>query len=117
MQLRCCLGWVHNGLTVEDGCVSCVAPDAVHTAVVCLPVGAVADMWPNRESADEEPDWVRNERRQFESYRDKNGDGRMDREEVQEWILPENFDHSTAESKHLIFETDSNKVGTGRQVT
>lgn len=34
----------------------------------------------------------------------------MDREEVGEWILPSEFDHSLAESKHLIHETDANNV-------
>ena len=33
-------------------------------------------------SDEEEPDWVKNEREQFENYRDKNKDGHMDAEEV-----------------------------------
>ena len=31
---------------------------------------------------EEEPDWVKNEREQFENFRDKNKDGHMDAEEV-----------------------------------
>lgn len=73
---------------------------------------SVADMWPNRENAEEEPEWVKSERKQFVNYRDKNKDGRLDKTEVKDWILPENFNHAQAESKHLIFETDVDKVCT-----
>lgn len=38
-------------------------------------------MYPGGEG-DAEPDWVRNEREQFKQYRDKDGDGYMDKEEV-----------------------------------
>ena len=69
-------------------------------------------MWPNRENADEEPEWVKNERKQFGAYRDKNKDEKLDSAEVKDWIMPENFDHARAESKHLIFETDGDKVCT-----
>lgn len=31
---------------------------------------------------EEEPEWVKNEREQFSTYRDKDGDGYMDAEEV-----------------------------------
>jgi hypothetical protein len=34
----------------------------------------------------------------------------MDREEVANWILPNDFDHTLNEAKHLIFEADENKV-------
>ena len=68
----------------------------------------IGDMWPNKDS--EEPDWVKTEREQFGSYRDKNGDGKMDSEEVKHWILPPNYDHSEAEAKHLIIESDLNQV-------
>ncbi|KAK7098370.1 calumenin-like isoform X2 [Littorina saxatilis] len=71
----------------------------------------IADMWPNRENAEEEPEWVKSERKQFVDYRDKNKDGKLDRHEVKEWIIPEDFDHAKAESRHLIFETDSDKDG------
>jgi hypothetical protein len=75
-------------------------------------VHGTADIWPNRENADEEPEWVKNERKQFQQYRDKNKDGSLDKAEVKDWILPENFDHARAESKHLIFEGDDDKVCT-----
>lgn len=39
------------------------------------------DMY-KKEDGEEVPEWVRNEQEQFSSYRDKNGDGFMDNEEV-----------------------------------
>jgi len=71
----------------------------------------LGDMWPdaNKEGA-EEPDWVKTEREQFSMYRDKNKDGFMDREEVKDWIIPDDYDHADAEAKHLIYESDGNRV-------
>ncbi|XP_046488207.1 calumenin [Neodiprion pinetum] len=65
----------------------------------------IGDMY--RGGADEEePEWVKNEREQFSTYRDKDGDGFMDVEEVKNWIIPADFDHAEAESRHLIYEAD-----------
>ncbi|VDI68875.1 calumenin-like isoform X2 [Mytilus galloprovincialis] len=69
----------------------------------------IGDMWPNKDG--EEPEWVKSEREQFNTYRDKNSDGKMDHEEVKDWIIPPDYDHTDAESKHLIYESDTNKDG------
>lgn len=61
-------------------------------------------------SEEDEPDWVKTEKEQFSAYRDKNNDGFMDKDEVKDWILPSDYDHSEAESKHLIHEADDDKV-------
>lgn len=58
------------------------------------------------QEGDEEPDWVQNEKFQFNSYRDKNGNGVLDENEVKNWILPDDFDHADAEARHLIYEAD-----------
>ncbi|KAL1506394.1 hypothetical protein ABEB36_005765 [Hypothenemus hampei] len=65
----------------------------------------VGDMYKSEEG-DEEPEWVKSEKEQFTIYRDKNGDGFMDEDEVKHWILPEDFDHAEAEARHLIYEAD-----------
>ena len=69
-------------------------------------------MWPRSEADkdEEEPDWIKTEREQFQNFRDKNKDGKMDRQEVKHWIIPDDYDHSNAEAKHLIFEADASKV-------
>lgn len=66
----------------------------------------IGDMYRGEED-EIEPDWVKNEREQFTTYRDKDGDGYMDTEEVKNWILPPDFDHAEAEARHLIYEADS----------
>ncbi|XP_067654340.1 calumenin-B-like isoform X4 [Haliotis asinina] len=71
----------------------------------------IGDMWPDKDKGEEEPEWVKSEREQFNTYRDKNKDGKMDGEEVREWILPTDYDHSRAETKHLIHEADADKDG------
>ncbi|CAC5409695.1 unnamed protein product [Mytilus coruscus] len=35
----------------------------------------------------------------------------MDHEEVKDWIIPPDYDHTDAEAKHLIYESDTNKDG------
>jgi len=34
----------------------------------------------------------------------------MDATEVQHWIMPDDYDHAIAESKHLIHEADDDRV-------
>ena len=70
-----------------------------------------ADIYPSGISATgQEPEWVQAEREQYKAHRDKNGDGVLDREEVANWILPADHDHTLSEAKHLIYEADENKV-------
>ena len=44
----------------------------------------------------------------FAMERDKDGDGFMSFEEVKQWIIPDDFDHSLGEAKHLIAKADAN---------
>lgn len=55
-----------------------------------------------------EPDWVTQEKTLFGTERDKDGDGFMSFEEVKRWIVPDDFDHSLGEARHLIVQADVN---------
>ncbi|XP_014479381.1 PREDICTED: calumenin-B [Dinoponera quadriceps] len=66
----------------------------------------IGDMYKGNEG-EEEPEWVKNEKEQFSSYRDKDGDGFLNADEVKTWIIPAEFDHAEAESRHLIYEADT----------
>ena len=83
-----------------------------HSLTVSFTLGifAAGDMWPNHDNEDE-PDWVATEREQFGSFRDKDKDGKMDQEEVRQWIIPDDYDHVQAEMRHLFFESDVDRVG------
>lgn len=70
----------------------------------------IGDMYA-AEDGDEEPEWVETERQQFSEFRDKNHDGKMDKEETLDWILPSDYDHAEAEAQHLLHESDANKDG------
>ncbi|XP_078286821.1 reticulocalbin-3 isoform X2 [Rhinoraja longicauda] len=70
----------------------------------------IGDMY-TAEEGEQEPDWVKNEQEQFKQYRDINKDGKMDMSEVERWILPNDYDHSMAEAKHLIHESDKDQDG------
>lgn len=70
----------------------------------------IGDMYAPQDGK-EEPEWVKSEQQQFVEFRDKNGDGKMDREETMEWILPVDYDHAEAEAKHLLHQADTNKDG------
>ncbi|KAF9794017.1 hypothetical protein SFRURICE_015186 [Spodoptera frugiperda] len=68
----------------------------------------IGDMYKPEDGEDEdEPDWVKQEREQFNGYRDTNKDGFMDENEVKDWIAPPEFDHAEAEARHLVFEADT----------
>ena len=66
----------------------------------------IGDMYREGEEGSEEPDWGLQERNNFQEFRDRDGDGFMDMEEVRAWIVPPDYDHSEAEAKHLVFEAD-----------
>ncbi|XP_040199135.1 calumenin isoform X3 [Rana temporaria] len=70
----------------------------------------IGDMY-NHDNEADEPDWVKTEREQFLEFRDKNRDGKMDKEETKDWILPSDYDHAEAEARHLVYESDQNKDG------
>lgn len=76
------------------------------TVAPCL----AGDMYSHDGDTDE-PEWVKTEREQFVEFRDKNRDGKMDKEETKDWILPSDYDHAEAEARHLVYESDQNKVG------
>lgn len=67
----------------------------------------IGDMYTPADQGEEEPEWIKSEREVFAKFRDTNGDGFLDREEVRAWIVPKDFDHAETESKHLIFEADN----------
>lgn len=58
-----------------------------------------------------EPDWVQSEREMFKEHRDKNADGKLDKDEMRDWIMPVGFDHADAEAKHLVASADDDKDG------
>jgi len=68
----------------------------------------IGDMYRGDGEESSEPDWVKAEREAFNEHRDENGDGFMDSDEVRKWILPADYDHTEAEAKHLIYESDTN---------
>uniref|UniRef100_A0A8V0X200 Reticulocalbin-3 n=1 Tax=Gallus gallus TaxID=9031 RepID=A0A8V0X200_CHICK len=70
----------------------------------------IGDMYSHDGEA-EEPEWVKTEREQFVEFRDKNRDGKMDPRETRDWILPADYDHAEAEARHLVYESDRDKVG------
>ena len=50
------------------------------------------------------------DREEFKNHLDKNGDGKLDREDIKAWIIPDDYDHVDEETKHLIRESDVNEV-------
>ncbi|KAI9587901.1 calumenin [Glossina fuscipes] len=67
----------------------------------------IGDMYRAAEPNEEEPEWVTSERDTFIKFRDVDGDGFLDREEVRAWVVPKDFDHAESEAMHLIFEADA----------
>lgn len=66
----------------------------------------IGDMYTSPEEGEEEPEWITSERETFAKFRDIDGDGFLNREEVRTWIVPNDFDHAESEAKHLVYEAD-----------
>ena len=67
-------------------------------------------MWIEEEDG-AEPEWVEEERKQFQMFRDKDNSGFLEDDEVRDWILPSEYDHAEGEARHLIESADSDKSG------
>lgn len=60
----------------------------------------------------DEPEWVTEERKKFKEAYDKDNDGKLNKEEVKLWVLPETeFAMAQEEAKHLVTSADENKDG------
>lgn len=66
----------------------------------------IGDMYRASEPEEEEPEWVTSEREAFNKFRDTDGDGFLNRDEVRQWVVPKDFDHAESEAQHLVFEAD-----------
>lgn len=66
----------------------------------------------SEEEGAETPEWVSEETKRFHEEYDKNKDGKLDKSEVKEWILPET-DHIMAaeEARHLVSSADDDGDG------
>jgi len=71
----------------------------------------INDMYHPTIKPDEEPDWIKEERTHFKKIRDSDGDGYMDLNEVKNWLMPQEYDHTEAEAEHLIIECDEDENG------
>ena len=69
-----------------------------------------ADDLHNPDNDENFPDWMETERQVFVNSRDKNKDGKLDKHETMEWILAPDLSYADAEAKHLLTESDANKV-------
>lgn len=59
---------------------------------------------------EEGEDWMKEEEDEFRSELDKNGDGILDRQEIAQWLVPDDYDHIDEETKHLFEEADHDQV-------
>lgn len=71
----------------------------------------IRDMWDSTENSNAtEPEWLQTERDNFRKYRDLDHDGKMNRREVELWLMPIDYDKIQAETAHLFREADQNQV-------
>ena len=58
----------------------------------------------------DEPDWVEDEKANFDMVLDKNTDGKLDEKEVREWLVPDTETTNQVEMRHLFMSADTNRV-------
>jgi len=72
----------------------------------------IADILADEEDENvNKPEWIETEKKQFLSHRDKDGDGKVDIDELREWLNPGGVAPALAEAKHLIRLSDTDKDG------
>ena len=64
----------------------------------------------NGEEVKGSVEWMVQEKRRFEENFDKNGDGELNRKEVQAWIAYFEGKYKDEETNHLLKQADANKV-------
>ena len=55
-------------------------------------------------------EWILVEEERFTDY-DKDKDGKLDKDEIRAWVLPDNSEAATEEAEHLIEKADGVDVG------
>lgn len=71
----------------------------------------LGDMWDSTANVNSsEPEWIQTERENFRKYRDLDHDGKLNRREVELWLMPIDYDNIQAETLHLFREADQNQV-------
>lgn len=67
-------------------------------------------MMVDEEMLNEERDWAEEERVEFEENLDKDRDGRLDYQEIKDWLVPNETTFFEEEAKHLLLHADTDKV-------
>ncbi|CAB1444941.1 unnamed protein product [Pleuronectes platessa] len=57
------------------------------------------------------PEGAETERQHFLDKKDKNKDGKLDKQETSDWLFRPDLSYSDAEAKHLVTESDTDKDG------
>ena len=73
-------------------------------------LATIGDFYDEEDGSTEEPEWVADEKDNFNNVLDKNGDGRLDNAEVGQWVLPRDLEYVADEAKHLLSSADENQV-------
>ena len=73
-------------------------------------LATIGDFYDEEDGSTEEPEWVADEKDNFNNVLDKDGDGRLDNAEVGQWVLPRDLEYVADEAKHLLSSADENQV-------
>jgi len=90
----------------------------VSASAVCIGHESVVDCTDDLANEDDDEDdddenemgWTPEDEEEFNTELDKDGDGKLNRNEIYDWLVPKDFDHIVDESNHLFDEADEDKV-------
>ena len=66
------------------------------------------------EKPDKTPEWLLEEKGDFEEHLDKDGDNILNTDEIREWVAPSEGKFREEEVTHLIKHADFNQVSSAR---
>ena len=75
-----------------------------------VPAHTTAAFNPEGLDEDDLPEWVGDEKANFDYNLDKDQNGRLDEDEIRQWMVPDDATMFDVEARHLFYNADSNKV-------
>jgi len=70
----------------------------------------LAESIPGNDKHRDEEGWMQSEKKNYYDLGDQDGDKKLNRKELGDWLLNPNIDYIEDEVRHLIEEADANKV-------
>ena len=85
-----------------------------HHITLCCPNSFSESFNPDDLPEEDLPEWARDEKANFDHNLDLDQNGRLDKEEIKTWMVPDDATLFNVEAHHLFYNADTNRVSRRR---